>query len=127
MNFLRLRGNILTGGSVEAGPLIPVGSSATTSLSATESNLTPATESLPTVTGGVFHTFSVPSRGGKEKAVAIQTVWEIAGTSSSGVETEPVRIQPATETDIADGRERKEREETIAGIQVSYSSEKLVS
>jgi len=124
MNFLRLGGTILTGGSVEAVPWIPVGSSATTSLLATEFNLTPATESLATVTGGVSSTFAVPSRVRKEEEVAIQTVWDIAGTSSSGVETEPVPIQPATETEIADDRERQVREEIIAGIQVSYRSEK---
>ncbi|KAG7541102.1 Helix-loop-helix DNA-binding domain superfamily [Arabidopsis thaliana x Arabidopsis arenosa] len=127
MDFLRLRGNILTGGNVEAGPWIPVGSSVTTSLSATEFNLTPAPESLATVTVGVSRTFAVPSHGRKEKAVAIQTVCEIAGTSSLGVETEPVRIQPATETDIADDRARKEREETSAGIQGTEEARGTIS
>ncbi|KAG7545803.1 Myc-type basic helix-loop-helix (bHLH) domain [Arabidopsis suecica] len=127
MDFLRLRGNILTGGNVEAGRWIPVGSSATTSLSATEFNLTPAPESLATVTVGVSRTFAVPSHGRKEKAVAIQTVCEIAGTSSLGVETEPVRIQPATETDIADDRARKEREETSAGIQGTEEARGTIS
>ncbi|CAH8275009.1 unnamed protein product [Arabidopsis lyrata] len=123
MNFLRLKGNILTGGRVEAGPVViestQVGSSATPSSSATESCVIPVThgtESRATVIGGVSRTFAVPGFGRRGKAVAIDT----AGTSSSGVckaETEPVRIQPETETEIAEDRKQKEREETIVEIQ----------
>ncbi|KAG7541103.1 Myc-type basic helix-loop-helix (bHLH) domain [Arabidopsis thaliana x Arabidopsis arenosa] len=123
MNFLRLRGNILTGGRVEAGPVViestQVGSSATPSSSATEScviTATHGTESRAAVFGGVSSTFAVPGLGRRGKAVAIET----AGTSSSGVckaETEPVQIQPETETEISEDRKRKEREETIFEIQ----------
>nr|CAA8287606.1 Unknown [Brassica napus]CAA8392218.1 Unknown [Brassica napus]CAA8403875.1 Unknown [Brassica napus] len=111
-NFSRLRGNIQTSGGVEvaAAPWVPVvvrdltqvGSSATPSSSAPESCLTPAT-----VTSGVAQTFAVPR--------AVETVCAIAGPSSSVVssktETETFQIQPATETEAADERKRKEREE----------------
>ncbi|KAF8097785.1 hypothetical protein N665_0281s0047 [Sinapis alba] len=104
-NFSRLRGNIYTGGRVEAAAAqwvkdsTQVGSSATPSSSVSESCLTPAT-----VTGGVAQTFAVPR-------AAIETVCEIAGPCSSG----PVQIQPATETEAAaDERKRKEREEPPA-------------
>ncbi|CAH8322509.1 unnamed protein product [Eruca vesicaria subsp. sativa] len=113
-NFSRLRGNIFTGGRVEAaGPAAPwlvpvvkdstqVGSSATPTSSAPESCLTPAT-----VTSGVLQTFAVPR--------AIETV--CAGPSSSGVsktETELLQIEPVSETEAADERKRKEREELAA-------------
>lgn len=123
MNFPRLRENIFSSGRVEAGRSMQVGLNATSSSSATESYLKSAThapESQATFIGGVSRTFVVPSLGGKEK-----TVCEIAGTSSSGAETEPVQIQTATETEIAEDRELKERAEPIAGIQVSHSSDRL--
>ncbi|KAL1203223.1 putative transcription factor [Cardamine amara subsp. amara] len=73
---------------VEAGPLIPeVRKSTQVGLS----------------------TFTVPCRGRKDK--------EIAGTSSSCAETEPIQIQPVMETEIADERKRTERKETIVAIQ----------
>lgn len=117
-----------TGGRPEAGPSIPVVrqstqvvSSAIPSSSATEFSLTPAT-----LIGGLSHTFAVPGLGRKENPVATDTVNEIAGTSSLGVskaEKEPIQIQPATatETEIADDKKRKEREETIYEIEVSQS------
>ncbi|KAL0726767.1 hypothetical protein Bca4012_022860 [Brassica carinata] len=107
-DFSRLRGNIHTGSRVEAAAAqwvkesTQVGSSATPSSSAPESCLTPAT-----VTGGVAQTFVVPSLSQK----VVETA---AGPSSSGfseTETEPFQIQPATETEAADERKRKEREE----------------
>ncbi|XP_019089038.1 PREDICTED: transcription factor bHLH119-like [Camelina sativa] len=112
-NFSRLRGNMFTGGRVEAGPSMEVGSSATPSSSAIESCVLPATEG----TGSrVSHTFAVPGLDRNGKAVAIET----ARTPTSGVckaETEPIQVQPATEMGIAEDRKRKEREETVAGFQ----------
>ncbi|KAL0873050.1 hypothetical protein Bca101_022755 [Brassica carinata] len=115
-NFARLRGSIYAGGRVEAAaspwvPVAQVGSNTTPSSSATESCLTPAT-----VTGGVLQTFAVPR--------AVETVRELAGPSSSGVsktDTRPFQIQPATETEAADERKRKEREEPADDTQVSQS------
>ncbi|XP_006412909.2 transcription factor bHLH119 [Eutrema salsugineum] len=126
-NLSRFRGNIFSGGRVEAaGPLVPlpvvslstqVGSSLTPSSSATESCLTPATQGSENrstaIIGGVSRTFVVP---GLEKVVAT----EIAGTSSSGVskvEAEPIQVQPATETRTADDRKGKERQETADDIE----------
>ncbi|CDY35220.1 BnaA01g08110D [Brassica napus] len=103
-NFWRLRGNIHTGGRVEAAaaPWVPVvkdskqvGSSATPSSSAA------------TATSGVLQAFAVPRLGQS----GVDTVCEIAGPSSSVVsktETELFRI----ETEAGDDeRKRKEREE----------------
>ncbi|XP_009129259.2 putative transcription factor bHLH056 [Brassica rapa] len=111
-NFSRLRGNVHTGGRVEAAAAgaqwvkdsTQVGSSATPTSSAPESCLTP-----PTFTGGVAQTFAVPSLTRK----VVETVCEIAGPSSSSTDTEQVQIQPATETEAADERKRKEREEAV--------------
>jgi len=124
MNFLRLRGNIFSGGRVEAGPVViestQIGSSATPSSSAAESCVIPAThgtESRAAAITGVSRTFAVPGLGRRGKEVATET----AGTSYSGVnkaETERVQIQPERETKIT---EDKKREETIAEIQVSHS------
>ncbi|CAB81469.1 putative protein (fragment), partial [Arabidopsis thaliana] len=120
MNFLRLRGNIFSGGRVEAGPVViestQIGSSATPSSSAAESCVIPAThgtESRAAAITGVSRTFAVPGLGRRGKEVATET----AGTSYSGVnkaETERVQIQPERETKIT---EDKKREETIAEIQ----------
>uniref|UniRef100_A0A0D3A3N6 BHLH domain-containing protein n=1 Tax=Brassica oleracea var. oleracea TaxID=109376 RepID=A0A0D3A3N6_BRAOL len=109
-NLSRLRGNVHTGGRVEAAAAqlvkdsTQVGSSATPTSSAPESCLAPAT-----FTGGVAQTFAVPSLSRK----VVETVCEIAGPSSSRVsktETEPFQMQPATETEAA---KRKEREEPV--------------
>ncbi|ANM67571.1 basic helix-loop-helix (bHLH) DNA-binding superfamily protein [Arabidopsis thaliana] len=111
MNFSWLRGNIFTGGRVdEAGPSfsvvresMQVGSNTTPpSSSATESCVIPATEGTASRVSG---TLAAHDLGRKGKAVAV----EAAGTPSSGVckaETEPVQIQPATESKL------KAREET---------------
>lgn len=124
MNFSWLRGNIYTGGRVEVGQSIPVvresiqvGSSATPSSSGTESCVIAAMEGTESQ---VSRTFSVHGLGRKGKAVAIET----ARTPSSGVckpETEPIQIQPAPETETAEDRKRKERED----IQVSCRSIRL--
>ncbi|EOA18458.1 hypothetical protein CARUB_v10007002mg, partial [Capsella rubella] len=100
MNFSRLRGNICTGGRVEAGPSMQVESSATPSSFATESCVIPATEGTKS---RVLRTFSVPSLGRDEKMAS-----ENAGTK-------PIQTQPASE--ISEDRKRKEREETNAEIQ----------
>uniref|UniRef100_A0A1J3DNP8 Transcription factor bHLH23 n=1 Tax=Noccaea caerulescens TaxID=107243 RepID=A0A1J3DNP8_NOCCA len=131
-NFMTFSRNIFTGGIVEAGPWIPpvrestpMGLTATPSSSGTGSSLTPATEggeSQRMVIGGVSHTFAVPGLSRRDKTVEIETAREIARTSSSGVskaETDPIQIQPATETEteIADDRKRKEREVTTDEIE----------
>lgn len=114
-NLSRLRGNVHTGGRVEAAAAqlvkdsTQVGSSATPTSSAPESCLAPAT-----FTGGVAQTFAVPSLSRK----VVETVCEIAGPSSSRVsktETEPFQMQPATETEAA---KRKEREEPVDDTEV---------
>ncbi|XP_010438382.1 PREDICTED: transcription factor bHLH119-like [Camelina sativa] len=112
-NFSRLRGNMFTGGRVEAGPSMEVGSSATPSSSAIESCVLPPTEGTESRVSG---TFAVPGLDRKGKAVAIET----ARTPTSGVckaETEPIQVQPATEMGVSKDKKRKEREETVAGIQ----------
>ncbi|CAA7050100.1 unnamed protein product [Microthlaspi erraticum] len=121
MNLPRLRDNIFTGGGAEAGPWIPVvrqsthGSSSTPSSSATDSTVTPAT-----VVGGVSHTFAFPGLGRKEKEPATETVFEIAGTSSFGVQIQPAT---ATETEIANERKPKEREETTHSHRIQETGE----
>ncbi|KFK29424.1 hypothetical protein AALP_AA7G132900 [Arabis alpina] len=98
MNVSSLRGNI-------SGPSIPMVRELTQVGSSSATEYTPVTEGTktpPTVTGGVLHTFVVPGLGRMEKAVVIETK----------AETEPVRIQPATETESADDKKREETEET---------------